>query len=118
MVIRGSVVRAGGYAVATALGAATSVFLLRGLGVEDFGRYATVTALLAIVSTISDAGLTAVGAREMALRPSGPEREHLLRDLVALRIALTLAGIAAAAVFAYAVGYDRVLVAGVLLGGV
>jgi O-antigen/teichoic acid export membrane protein len=117
MVIRGSLLRTVGYVVGAALGAGTSVFLLRGLGVQDFGRYATVTALLAIVSTISDAGLTAVGAREMALRPSGSEREHLLRDLIALRIALTLAGIAAAAVFALAVGYDRVLVAGVLLGG-
>jgi O-antigen/teichoic acid export membrane protein len=117
LVIRGGLVRAGGYVAGAALGAAVSVFLLRGLGVEDFGRYATVAALLAIVSTISDAGLTAVGTREMALRERGEERDELLGDLVALRIGLTLAGIAAAAVFALAVGYDDVLVAGVLIGG-
>lgn len=117
LVIRGSVVRAAGYAAGAALGAVISVFLLRGLGVEDFGRYATVAALLAIVSTISDAGLTAVGTSEMALRERGRERDDLLADLISLRIALTLAGIAAAAVFALAVGYDDVLVAGVLIGG-
>ena len=50
LIIRGGAIRSVGYAVSAALGAATSVFLLRGLGVDDFGRYATVGALLAIVS--------------------------------------------------------------------
>lgn len=118
MVIRGGAVRAVGFGFAVALGAATSVFLLRGLGVDNFGRYATVAALLAVVSAISDAGLMAVGLREVALRPVGAEREDLLRNLVALRIVLTLVGLATAVAFALIVGYDQVLVEGLLIGGV
>ncbi len=118
LVIRGGMVRTGGYAVTIALAALTSVFLLRGLGVDSFGRYATVAALLAIVSTISDAGLTAIGARELSLRRTGPERDALLQDLVALRIGLTCAGVAVTLVFAVLVGYDSTIVAGVILGGV
>ena len=92
------------------LGAATSVFLLRGLSVEDFGRYATVAALIGIVSTVTDAGLTAVGARELALRPRGEPRLELLRTLLGLRILLTMVGIAVAVVFAIVAGYDETMV--------
>lgn len=118
LVIRGGALRAGGFALGALLGAATSVFLLRGLGVEDFGRYATVAALLAIVSTLSDAGLTAVGVREAALVPAGGARSRLLANLVALRLALASAAIAVTVAFAAGVGYDRVMVAGVVIGGV
>lgn len=116
-VIRGGALRGGGYVVGVLLGAATSVFLLRGLSVEDFGRYATVAALLGIVSTVTDAGLTAVGARELALRERGPRRAELLGVLLGLRIVLTAAGVVAAAVFAMLVGYDRTMVGGTLLAG-
>jgi O-antigen/teichoic acid export membrane protein len=116
-VIRGGVLRGGGYAVGLVLAAATSVFLLRGLGVDDFGRYATVAAIAGIVSTLTDAGLTAVGSRELALRPRGPEREELLRVLVALRIVLSVVAVALAALFAVVAGYEGVVVAGVLLTG-
>ena len=115
-VIRGGLVRAAGYAAAVALGAATSVFLLRYLGVEDFGRYATVGALLGIVSGLTDAGLIAVGNRELAVR-GGDERQRLLRNLVALRLLIIPIGIAAATAFALAADYGRTLVLGVLVGG-
>ena len=117
LVIRGGVLRAGGYAAGIGFAAATSVFLLRGLGVVDFGRYATVAALLGIVSTLSDAGLTAVGVRELALRAPGRARDELLGNLVALRIGFGVLGLAAAVGFAVAVDYDRTMVYGVLLGG-
>jgi len=114
-VIRGGLVRGIGYAVGTLLGAGTSVFLLRHLGRDDFGRYGAVAALLGVVSGISDAGLTSVGARELALAAAG-ERARLLRNLVSLRLAITPIGIAAAAVFAL-VAYDRTMFWGTLLGG-
>ena len=44
MVIRGGLLRGIGYGVGILLGAATSVLLLRHLGVEDFGRYGIVVA--------------------------------------------------------------------------
>ena len=115
--IRGGILRGGGYSLGLLIGAATSAFLLRGLGVQNFGRYATVTALIAIVATVTDGGLTAVGSRELALRPAGAERQQLLRVLVALRILLTGAGVIVATAFAFAVGYDRTMVAGTLFVG-
>jgi O-antigen/teichoic acid export membrane protein len=118
LMIRGGAIRTIGYAVTVGLGAAISVFLLRGLGVNEFGRYATVAALLAIVSTLSDTGSTAIGVRELSLRPAGPQRESLVQDLIAIRILLAGAGLALALTFAVIAGYDRTLIAGVLIGGI
>jgi O-antigen/teichoic acid export membrane protein len=115
-VVRGGLVRGLGYGVGTLLAAGTSVFLLRHLGRDDFGRYGAIAALLGVVSGVSDAGLTAVGARELALA-RGDERARLLRNLVTLRLAITPLGIAAAVVFAL-VAYDSTMVWGTLLGGV
>jgi O-antigen/teichoic acid export membrane protein len=118
LAIRGGAVRGVGYLVGLVLGAAISVLLLRHLGVVQFGRYATVAALLAIVSGITDAGLTAVGARELSVLPEGLLRERMLASLVALRLVITPLGVAAAVAFAAAAGYDRTLVLGTLLGGI
>jgi O-antigen/teichoic acid export membrane protein len=115
-VIRGGALRAVGYTAGILFGAGTSVLLLRHLGVEDFGRYGIVVALLGIVSAVTDAGLTAVGSRELAILPAA-ERPALLRNLVGLRIALTLAGVAAATGFAALAGYPRVVVAGTAIAG-
>jgi O-antigen/teichoic acid export membrane protein len=114
-VVRGGVVRALGYGVGTIVAAGTSVLLLRHLGRVDFGRYGTVGALLGVISGISDAGLTAVGAREVSLARAD-ERARLLRNLVTLRLAITPVGIAAAAIFAF-VSYDRTMFWGTILGG-
>lgn len=116
-VIRGGMLRGAGYASGIVLGAAISVLLLRHLGVEDFGRYAIVVALIGIVSAVTDAGLTAVGSRELALLPAA-QRPALLANLVGLRIALTLAGVLIATGFAAAAGYPGVVVAGTALAGV
>ncbi|MDQ3164496.1 MAG: oligosaccharide flippase family protein [Actinomycetota bacterium] len=116
-VIRGGVLRGAGYAAGILLGAGTSVLLLRHLGVADFGRYGVVIALLGIVGGITDAGLTAVGSRELAIRPAA-ERPALMRNLVALRILLTSAGVVVATLFALAAGYDGVVVAGTAVAGV
>lgn len=116
-VIRGGALRSAGYGAGVAIGALTAVLLTRSLGVVDFGRYGTVAALLAIVSTVTDAGLTAVGSRELAVLPAGPRRDELLRQLVGLRIVVSFFAVLAAAGFAVVVGYDRTMVWGTLLGG-
>jgi len=108
-------VRGLGYGAGTLLAAGTSVFLLRHLGRDDFGRYASVAALLGVVSGISDAGLTAVGARELALARAD-DRARLLGNLVSLRLVITPIGVLAAALFAL-VAYDRTMFWGTLLGG-
>lgn len=116
LVIRGGVLRGAGYGAGIVLGAATSVLLLRHLGVESFGRYGIVVALVGIVSAVTDAGLTAIGSRELAVLPRA-ERPPLLANLLGLRIVLTAAGVLAATAFAAVAGYPGVVIAGTALAG-
>ena len=118
LVIRGGALRGFGYAVGVLLTAVGSVFLLRYLGVEDFGRYATVMSLIAIVSSVTDAGLTAVGARDLPLREREHERRRLVANLLGLRLLITPLGVIAATAFASVAGYDNTLVLGTLLAGI
>jgi O-antigen/teichoic acid export membrane protein len=116
-VVRGGVVRGLGYVAGTALGVATAVLLLRYLGVGDFGRYATVTAVLGIVAGVTDAGLTAVGSRELSVARTRAERVHLLNNLLVLRVLASTVGVAGAVLFTVVAGYDGTMIAGTALGG-
>jgi O-antigen/teichoic acid export membrane protein len=118
MVVRGSVVRGAGYVVGVLVQAAISVFLLRYLGVVQFGEFVTVMSLIAIVNSISDAGLGAIGARELALRSDPDDRLRLLGNLIASRMVLTPLGVAGAVIFAIGAGYDGTLVLGTLVAGI
>ena len=116
--VRGGMLRTAGYGFGFILGIPTSVLLLRHLGVDGFARYATVVALLGIVGGITDAGLTAVGARELALRERGPERDRLLATILGLRLVVTPLGVILAVAFALVAGYSSTLVLGTLAGGI
>lgn len=116
-VVRGGLVRGIGYGVSTLVAIATAVLLLRYLGLEDFGVYATVTAILGIVAGVTDAGLTAVASRELAGVRTAHERERLLSNLLALRIGAAALGAAAALTFTVAAGYGRDVVLGTAIGG-
>jgi O-antigen/teichoic acid export membrane protein len=116
-VVRGTIWRVAAYAVGVLLTAAASILLLRYLGVDDFGRYATVMAIVAIVGGVSDAGLTIVGTRELARRPPGSGRLELLGHLVGIRMVLTPIGVALGVGFAALAGYESELVAGTALAG-
>ena len=115
--IQGGIIRGSGYAAGVGLTAAASVLLLRYLGVVEFGRYVTVMSLIAVVSGIADAGLTAVANRELATRRLESERWALMQNLVGLRLILTPLGVLLATLFAVAVGYSDTLVLGTLLAG-
>jgi O-antigen/teichoic acid export membrane protein len=115
-VIRGAAVRGLGYGMSVLLVAVTSVFLLRYLGVADFGRFATIMSLIAIVSGVTDAGLTAVGARDLPLRPRNAQ-PRFLANLLGLRLLLTPLGVLGATAFAIVAGYEDELVLGTLLAG-
>ena len=115
-VVRGGAARIVGFGVANVLAAVASVFLLRHLGVVDFGRYGTVMALLAIVSGVTDAGLTMTGTRELSVR-TGADRDRMAGLIVGMRTALTVAGIGFAVAFAAVAGYGDRLVLGTLLAG-
>ena len=117
LVIRGSALRVGGYALGTVLGVIASAILLRHLGVEGAGRYTTVISLLAIVSGLTDAGLVNIGVREFSTR-GGAARWEVMRDLLGLRLALAAAGVLLAVGFAVLAGYTEAMIAGTALGGV
>lgn len=71
-VIHGGAQRAAGFVIASLLTAASALVLLRYLGVDRFGRYGTVLALVGVVYGISEMGLTVTGTRELSLaRTSG-----------------------------------------------
>lgn len=114
--IRGSSLRILGYGAGSLLALASAPLLVRHLGVEAFGRYATIVSLVGIVGGITDAGLAAVAIREHATT-RGPARERLARNLLGIRIVLTTLGVGAAAAFAALAGYGAPLVLGTVLAG-
>jgi O-antigen/teichoic acid export membrane protein len=116
--IRGSMLRVGGFVGSNVLGMLAAVVLLRSLGLVDYGRYATVMALLTIVQGVTDVGLTITASRDMSLMDDAARRHDLMRRVLALRVAVTTAGVLAAAAFAAVAGYDRSQVLGTLAGGV
>src|ERR1700747_3486542 len=81
-VIRGGSLRTGGYIAGTALAAVASVFLLRYLGVVDFGRYVTVMSVIAIVTGVTDVGLMVVGQREYAIAETKAAKDRLMADML------------------------------------
>jgi O-antigen/teichoic acid export membrane protein len=90
--------------------------LLRHLGVDDFGRYSVVLALVTLAGGITEGGVTAVGLRESTVR-EGADREALMRHLLGVRLMLTLVGVGVAVAFAALAGYGHVLVLGTALAG-
>jgi O-antigen/teichoic acid export membrane protein len=115
--IRGGAIRIVGYVGGVIVSLAAATILVRHLGIIDFGRYATVTSLIAIVGGVTEAGISLYGIREFQAR-SDEDRRRLMADLLGMRLALTLIGIACATAFALAVGYREVLVLGTLAVGV
>ena len=116
-VIRGGALRTAGYLAGTGLATVASVFLLRYLGVDDFGRYVTVMSVLAIVTGVTDVGLTIVGQREYAVARDEATRQRLLADMLGIRLVVTPVGVVAGALFGVIAGYDSTLVLGILVGG-
>lgn len=116
LVIRGGILRGGGYVVSTLLALLGIAVVTRHLGVADFGRFQTVISLITVVGTVTDAGMATLGLREYAQR-TGSDRQELMRSLLGLRVALTVAGAAIAAAIAVALGYDAGLVLGAVLAG-
>ncbi len=91
---RGGAMRAGGYAAATLLAVLSAPLMIRHLGVVDFGRYVTIMSLVAIVAGFTEAGINTIALREYAAR-TGDDRRAVMRDLLGIRLALTLAGVVA-----------------------
>jgi len=116
MVIRGSVLRVLGYGAGMLLSVGSAAVLLRYLSVADFGRYTAVLSLVTIVAGLTDAGMTTIGVREYTVR-EGEDRTRLMRNLLGMRLVLTLAGVGIAVGFGMIAGYTEAMVLGIALAG-
>ena len=116
MLVRGGALRIASYVGVVALSVVSAAILTRHLGVERFGQYTTVMSLVGVLSAVTDAGMSNIGTREFAVR-QGADRDSLMRDLLGLRVALTLVGVLLATAFAAAAGYDDALLLGTVAAG-
>ena len=114
--IRGGVLRGAGYTLALGLSVVSVPLLIRHLGVAAFGSYVLVTSLMTLIAGVTEGGLQAVTTREYTLREAH-ERDALMRNVIGLRVVLTLVGVVVAVAFAVLAGYDRTLVLGTVLAG-
>ena len=113
--IRGGALRVASFAAGSLFTIAAGAILFRHLGVVDTGRYTTALSLGALVTGFTDLGLTAVGIRELATL-EGERRAQLARNLLGIRLVLTIAGVAIVSAFAF-VAYGALLGVGVLITG-
>ena len=115
--LRGGVLRSAGYAAGFALALISAPLLIRHLGEAEYGRYANVLALLAVVGGLTEAGVTTVALRELAHADDRMARDRLLGDLLGLRLVTSTVALGLAMVYAVLV-YDVPLIWGTLLAGI
>lgn len=115
--MRGSVIRMLAFSGSLLLGLVSAPLVVRHLG-EDFGRYSSVLAVIAIVGGLTEGGLNTIAMRKLAAASSRAERDDLMRDLLGLRLVLSLVGIAIAVAFSAVAGYGHTLVLGTAVAGV
>jgi O-antigen/teichoic acid export membrane protein len=113
---RGAVVRVAGHAAGVGLSVVAAVLLFRYLGVQDAGRYVAVTSLATVGVQVTDAGLTGVATRELAvLRERDSHR--FLTELLGVRLLFGAIGVLVAVGLALAFGWSSELVLGTFLTG-
>ena len=70
-VIRGSLFRGLSYVAGVLLSVLAASLMIRHLGVTDWGRYVTVSSLVAVVTGLGEAGTSNIGIREFATLRAG-----------------------------------------------
>lgn len=109
--VRGSALRSTGYVAGLLLSLASAPLLTRHLGTVRFGQYITVTALVTIVAGLTEGGLNSIALREYAALV-GAARTNAMRDLIGIRLVMSVLGGLGAVAFAEIVGYAHPLVLG------
>ena len=109
--VRGSALRSAGYVAGLAMSLVSAPLLTRHLGAVRFGQYVAVISLVTIVAGLTEGGLNSIALREYAAR-TGVERASVMRDLIGIRLALSLAAALVAVGLAAAFGYTATLVLG------
>jgi O-antigen/teichoic acid export membrane protein len=115
-VIRAGVIRAITYGTTILLTGAAVPLMTRHLGAVEFGQFVTASTIVTIVGGVTELGLSGVGTREYALA-TPTERRGLLANLLGLRTALTLLGLAVVAPLMLLAGYPAVVIEGMLVSG-
>jgi O-antigen/teichoic acid export membrane protein len=98
---RGAVLRMGSFIAGSLFSVAAAALMFRYLGVIDTGRYTTAMSLGALVTGLSDLGLTGVGLRELSVL-RGEQRTLFTRNLLGMRLAFALVGALLITLFAFA----------------
>ncbi|HEX2233429.1 MAG TPA: flippase [Thermoleophilaceae bacterium] len=114
--IRGVAVRTVLFGLGILVTLVTTPLMIRHLGPVDYGFYITVSSIVFIVGTATEAGLTNLGVRHYSTAEPG-ERNEVLRNLVGLRLVLTGAGVGLGALIALAAGAPSIVVTGVFVFG-
>ena len=100
-VVRGTMLRIGSFVGGSLFSVGAAALLFRHLGVDATGRYTTATSLSALVSGLTDLGLTGICVRELSVL-RGEQRISFARNLLGLRLVLAIAGVVLVTVFAFA----------------
>jgi O-antigen/teichoic acid export membrane protein len=116
LAIRGIAVRTVLFGAGLLLTVVTTPLMIRHLGPVDYGYYVTVSSIVFIVGTATDAGLTNLGIRHYSTAEL-EDRKALLRSLVGLRLLLTGVAIAVGAGIAALAGAPAIVSVGVLVFG-
>jgi O-antigen/teichoic acid export membrane protein len=115
--MRGSLLRVAGYVAGLGLALIAAPLIVRYLGDAEFGRYSAVLATIVIVGGLTEGGVNTVALRELSAATDRDERRRLMSDLLGLRLAASVGGVAIAVGFTAAAGYGPALVLGTLLAG-
>jgi len=115
-IIRGGSLRIAGYLLGVAISVVSSALLLRHLGVVASGYYVTILSLVTLTGGVTEAGLAAIGVRELSTLPPARVRSFF-RSLAGLRLVCIFAGVLFALAFSLLSGYSSTLVLGTLLAG-
>jgi O-antigen/teichoic acid export membrane protein len=112
--LRGTGLRLAGQGVGGLASIAALPFLIRHLGVAEFGRYVAVLSVVAMAALASDLGLTGLALRDAAVT-SGERRAEVISGLLGVRLGVAALGGVAATGFAAAAGYGGDVVLGAAL---
>jgi O-antigen/teichoic acid export membrane protein len=117
LALRGSVLRVGGYGGGMLLALVSAPLLIRHLHQTGFGRYVTALSIAMIAAGLTEGGVNTIALREFASR-TGRERDAAMRDILGIRILLSVVGVIGATVFAAAAGYSQTIVLGTAIAGI
>jgi len=103
-----------GKGVVTIFGVLTVAILTRYLGVEGYGSFTIIFTFLSIFAILVDLGLTLTTTQMIS--ESGADEEHLLGNLIALRVLSAVTFLALAPIVALFFPYSSIIKVGIAVG--